>query len=122
MNNLTRKKPAGGKPNLEAERRKVGMVVHDERGNASVSWRDAPAHYDRPVLEVLGGQELTLQSEETGDPYARRTARRPGEGSGDANRGCGTRTDLRRLSDWIKMMREREQRKREGSGGAESGG
>ncbi|MFI5267975.1 MAG: aminotransferase class I/II-fold pyridoxal phosphate-dependent enzyme [Chloroflexota bacterium] len=26
--------------------------MHDERGNASVSWRDAPEDYERPVLEL----------------------------------------------------------------------
>jgi hypothetical protein len=116
MNNLTRKKPGGSEPNRDAERRKLGLVVHDDRGNASVSWRDAPADYDRPVLEVLGAPELTLKSDETHDPYAHRTAR----GAGDRS-GGGSRTDLRKLSDWIKMMREREQRKR-GGGGGESGG
>jgi hypothetical protein len=121
MNNLSRKKPTGGKSQGEAERRKVGMVVHDDRGNASVSWRDAPADFDRPVLEVLGEHQLTVMSEETCDPYARRTARRAGDSSGSAGRGGRTRSDLRKLSDWIKMMREREQRKREGGGG-ESGG
>ena len=121
MNKLTRKKTPGGKPELDAERRKVGLVVHDDRGNASVSWRDAPADFDRPVLEVLGEQELTLRSEETGDPYAHDAARGRGAGAHDADsRGGGSRTDLRKLSDWIKMMRDLEQRKRQGGGGADS--
>lgn len=119
MSNLTRKKPGGSEPNRDAERRKCGLVVHDDRGNASVSWRDAPADYDRPVLQVLGEPELTLKSDETHDPYAHRTARGAGDRSDSAHRGGGSRTDLRKLSDWIKMMREREQRKR---GGGESGG
>lgn len=112
MNNLTRKKPAGGKPSGHAERRKIGRVVHDDRGNASVDWRYAPADFDRPVLEVLGGDELTIKSEDTHDPYARHAA---------GNHGPRTRTDLRKLSDWIKMMREREQRQR-GSGGSDGRG
>jgi len=125
MNKLTRKKTPGGKPELDAERRKVGLVVHDDRGNASVSWRDAPADFDRPVLEVLGEQELTLRSEETGDPYAHRAARGRGAGAGAGADGAnsrdgGSRTDLRKLSDWIKMMRDLEQRKRQGGGGADS--
>lgn len=87
----------------EAERRRVGTVVHDDRGNASVSWRDAPADYERPVLEVLGNPGLSVKNEESFDPYARRETRK-----GTAAK----RTDLRKLSEWIKQMRELEARKR----------
>ena len=89
----------------EAERRRLGKVVHDDRGNASVLWRDAPADYERPVLEVLGNPKLALKTEDSYDPYARREAR----GGGNA-----ARTDLRKLSEWIKMMRELEERKKRG--------
>jgi hypothetical protein len=93
------------------ERRRIGTVVHDERGNASVSWRDAPAELvERPVLEVLGEPKLTLKQDDSCDPYARRSAREP-----PAKRGTA-RTDLRKLSEWIKMMRELEARKRNGGG------
>ncbi len=95
-----------------SERRRIGMVVHDDRGNASVDWRDAPSDYERPVLEVLGNPGLSIKHDETFDPYARRTARQPGGGA----KSVTTRTDLRRLSEWIKMMRELEARKREGGG------
>jgi hypothetical protein len=66
-----------------AERRRVGTVVHDDRGNAKVEWRAAPADEERPVLELLGED------------------------------GASRRTDLRKLSEWIKKMRELEERKRE---------
>ncbi len=85
--------------------------MHDDRGNASVNWQDAPADYKRPVLEILGESKLTIQSEESHDPYARRTAR--------PSTGNTTRTDLRKLSEWIKMMRELEERKRRGGGDEE---
>ena len=88
------------------ERRRIGTVVHDDRGNASVKWKAAPAEHERPVLEVLGGHGLVLNSEETSyDPYARN---RPRKGGG------GKRTDLRKLSEWIKMKRELEDRKLRG--------
>jgi hypothetical protein len=122
VNNLNSKKPGWREPNPDSERRKVGRVVHDDRGNASVSWRDAPADYDRPVLEVLGEPGLNIKSEQTYDPYAHRMARSAGDDARGCSRGSGNRTDLRRLSEWIKMMREREQRKREDGGEAESGG
>jgi hypothetical protein len=94
---------------VDSERRRIGTVVHDERGNASLSWRDAPAALvERPVLEVLGEQQLKLKTDDSCDPYARRTLQEP------SARAAGTRTDLRRLSEWIKMMRELEQRKRHG--------
>jgi len=85
------------------------MVVHDDRGNASVKWRAAPTDHERPVLEVLGEHGLVLHSEETSyDPYARNGPRRS---------GGGKRTDLRKLSEWIKQMRELEERRRSGGGG-----
>ena len=89
----------------EAERRRMGTVVHDERGNASVRWHDAPADYVRPVLEVLGNPKLALKSDESYDPYARREQR---------DGGSASRTDLRKLSEWIKLMRELEARKSQG--------
>ena len=97
------------------ERRRIGMVVHDERGMASVEWHDAPADEQRPVLEVLGNPKLTLKNEESYDPYARHTASLP-----KLNPGNTTRTDLRKLSEWIKMKRELEERQRRGGGDDET--
>ena len=104
MNDPSRKKsaPRTAEATPEAERRRLGTVVHDERGNASVRWDDAPADYKRPVLELLGDPKLSVKSEESFDPYARRPTR-PG--------GNGKRTDLRKLSEWIKLTRELQERK-----------
>ena len=110
---LFRKKKSAQQEVPASERRRIGTVVHDDRGNASVSWRDAPTDYERPVLEVLGTPGLSIKSDETYDPYARPTAPKSGG-------GATTRTDLRRLSEWIKLMRELEARKREGGGGEET--
>ena len=88
----------------QTERRRIATVVHDDRGNASVEWRAAPVDQERPVLQVQGENGLRLKSEEISyDPYASHGQRRSG----------GTRTDLRRLSEWIKLMRELEERKRD---------
>lgn len=96
----------------DGERRRIAHIVHDDRGNASVSWQDAPADHERPVLEILGEPSLSLQTEEAYDPYARggmrRVAPRPNLGA------TRTRTDLRKLSEHIKLMRALEQRKRNG--------
>lgn len=82
------------------------MIVHDERGMASVEWHDAPAGEERPVLQVLGNPQLSLKNDESYDPYSRHTASLP-----RPNPGNTTRTNLRKLSEWIKMKREMEARK-----------
>ena len=109
MNDPSKKRPVPPEPATPNERRRIGEVVHDERGNARVNWHDAPADYERPVLEVLGESGLTLKSEDLCDPYANH---RP-QTSGTAN---SPRRDLRKLSEWIKLMREIEERKRNGGG------
>ena len=99
------------------ERRRLSRVRHDDRGNAYVEWVDAPAELvERPRLEIQREPgELQLDSQRSAyDPYANR--------SGAARKGGNTtRTDLRKLSEWIKMMRELEERKRAGDDGSGSG-
>ncbi len=86
----------------------MGKVVHDDRGNALVEWKDAPAHYERVVLEVVNDGRSQRPSEEDFNPYANRVPRERN------HTGATTRTDLRKLSEWIKKMRELEERKRNG--------
>ncbi len=113
MNITTKKKVDESAAVPEAERRRIGLIVHDERGNASVSWRDAPDQHERPVLAIEGeAAPLSLHREERSyDPYSQ--ARKPREAAKPV-RGGTTRTDLRKLSEHIKMMRELEARKRNG--------
>jgi hypothetical protein len=108
VDDTSRKRPPQGTTAAvsDAERRRIGLVVHDDRGQASVEWRDAPDDYQRPVLEVLGNPQLALKTEESYDPYARHTATYPRTGPGSTSR-----TDLRKLSEWIKMKRELDERK-----------
>ena len=114
MNFTQRKKADTTAAVPEAERRRIGTIVHDDRGNASVTWRDAPNDHERPVLEIEGQAPLTLHKEERSfDPYSQ--ARKPRETAAPPVRGGTTRTDLRKLSEHIKMMRELEARKRNGS-------
>jgi hypothetical protein len=84
--------PGPAQPNTEpqAERRRLSRVVHDHKGNATVQWYDAPADYERTVLEIEGARE----------PATRHKS------------GTTTRTDLRKLSAWIKMMRSLEEAKK----------
>lgn len=103
-----------------ANRRRVGRVVHDDRGQASVEWHDAPEDYERPKLEIQEGagtperpksrrnetRPLTITRDNAFNPYQRAIPdRRPAAASGSSKR------DLRQLSKWIKMMREIEERK-----------
>lgn len=97
----------------DAERRRIGKVIHDDRGNASVKWDDAPADYERTKLELVSDFGPTPRSEQGCNPYAQR-------GTGVTLRSTPertartTRTDLRKLSEHIKLMRELEARKRDG--------
>ena len=94
------------------ERRRVGRIVHDDRGNASVDWHDAPANYRREVLEIESEQHgLQLQNKPRSfDPYASATPPEP-------KKSAGPKKNLRALSEWIKQMRELEERKRKGEVG-----
>lgn len=103
------------KPQRTGERRRLSRVRHDDRGNAYVEWLEAPAELvERPKLEIQREPwELQLDPQgASGDPYA--------SAAGAARKtGNTTRTDLRQLSEWIKMMRELEERKRSGGDGGE---
>jgi len=110
------KKIAGAedrKQDSTGERRRLSRVRHDDRGNAYVEWVDAPAELvKRPKLEIQGepgGLQLEAERRDY-DPYAN------GAGIQRKTANTTTRTDLRKLSEWIKMMRELEERKRNGGG------
>ena len=89
----------------------MGRIVHDDRGSASVEWQDAPDDYERPVLKIEGTgvnappPPLSIKEDNTFNPYDR--------GSGGPGAGGGKR-DLKKLSEWIKLMREMEERKKKG--------
>ena len=107
-------------PEPQGQRRRMSRIVHDHKGNASVQWQDAPDDYERPKLEIektppaaqrgIDVGSLALTTEDTHNPYTRVP---------DLNRrasGNTTRTDLRKLSAWIKMMRELEEAKKRNGG------
>jgi hypothetical protein len=110
----SQKKKATSQAVPEAERRRIGQVAHDERGNAFLNWRDAPADHERPVLEILGEGSLGSANHDISyDPYARTRAARESAPLRKPTGGT-TRTDLRRLSEHIKLMRALEERRRNG--------
>jgi hypothetical protein len=80
--------------------------VHDDRGTARVEWQDAPADYERPKLEVEDYDDtvrrLAILNEGAADPfnpYDQKAAPRR------APAAPAPKRDLRKLSEWIKMMR-----------------
>jgi hypothetical protein len=102
----------------QGERRRLSRIVHDHKGNATVEWLDAPGEYQRPLLEIEGSRQpaaptqraantgsLQLESEDSHNPYTRIP-------ENERKRASGTRTDLRKLSAWIKMMRTLEEAKK----------
>ena len=108
-----KRKPATEHDDLSAsaERRRLGRIVHDDRGSASVEWHDAPDDYERPVFRIEGTgvkDDLALKREDKFNPYDRV----PGTSTAaPMKRG---KRDLRKLSEWVKMMRAMEERKKRG--------
>ncbi len=89
--------------------RRVAHVVRDDLGNARVEWQKIPddrtGSFARPNLAIEGeGPDLGV------DPYDRTvpSGKRDPQGTGT------TRRDLRKLSEWIKLKREMEERKARG--------
>ncbi len=110
MDNSRKKSFDGNRPVAaeSAERRRIGRIVHDDRGNKTIDWHDAPSDYKRQVLKIESEPRLAIQkAPRTFDPYACAT---PVE----SKKSTEPRKDLRKLSEWIKMMRDLEERKRRG--------
>lgn len=101
----------------------MGRIVHDDRGNAKLEWQAVPD--DRSVR--LDRIELALADDATGrqpklavEDYRRSAGTNPynrvasaGATDPDATlpRSSNTRRDLRKLSEWIKLKRELDERK-----------
>lgn len=101
-------------------RRRVSRIVHDHKGNATVEWLDAPADYERQKFEIEGARQpssppkrglstgsLSIERQDSHDPYMRIP-------ESERKRTPGQKTDLRKLSAWIKMMRSLEEAKKRG--------
>ena len=79
-----------------------------------MKWHNAPTDYKRQVLELQSDEhragELSIEvAPQNFDPYSRNRLPEPKKQTNAASR-----TDLRKLSEWIKMMREREEQKAKG--------
>jgi hypothetical protein len=105
--------------NTPFPRRELGRIVHDERGTASMEWVALSGERPRQVLEIVDdpgrGKPLTPRgaSDPGGgfNPYASAVPDAPGGAAREAPRKP---RDLRKLGEWMKMMRELEARKKRG--------
>jgi hypothetical protein len=101
--------------------------VHDDRGVATVQWSDAPPHHERQVLEIEGAAssargdsklrrgfepKLTIAQDDTFNPYDRKPDTFGGAPVPAAPKGA--KRDLKKLSEWLKLMRALEERKKNG--------
>jgi hypothetical protein len=95
-----------------SERRRIGRIVRDDRDTASVEWVDAPADYARVPLSIEGTLPPGVKRPPGGgyNPYETIA---PKTGSAATDKRPAQR-DLRKLSAWIKQMRELEERKKRG--------
>jgi hypothetical protein len=94
-----------------AERRRIGRIVRDDRDTASVEWVDAPPNYERMPLSIEGTLPRGAKRATGGyNPYETLS---PSKTKSTPDKRPAQR-DLRKLSAWIKQMREIEERKKRG--------
>jgi hypothetical protein len=107
--NLRNADPATAVNNTE--RRRFGKIVRDDRDAATVEWVDAPPDFDRVPLSIEGTLPPPGAKRPQGgyNPYETIAPNR----ALDPDKRPAKR-DLRKLSEWIKQMRELEQRKQRG--------
>ena len=105
---------------MSKDARRLSRIVHDHKGNAVVEWLDLPADVepDRQKFEIEGARQpaveprrsvstgsLAVENKDSHNPYTRIPEM-------ERKRTPGQRTDLRKLSAWIKMMRSLEEAKK----------
>lgn len=117
------KKPApgptanAGEDAPRADRRRIGRIVHDDRGTAIVEWQEVPpeqtGRFARVPLSIDDGasrgdlrREIPYRPARGYDPY-----QRVGDTGVYAAPGKPKRRDLRKLGEWLKLKREMEERK-----------
>ena len=107
-------RPAGTPDPLAntSERRRIGRIVRDDRDSASVEWVDAPSDYARVPLSIEGTLPPGIKRAPGGgyNPYETIA---PAKSTAAPDKRPAQR-DLRKLSAWIKQMRELEERKKRG--------
>ena len=95
------------------ERRRIGRIVRDDRDSASVEWVDAPSDYQRVHLSIEGTLPRGGSVKRTASGYDPYETMSPSKTKAAPDKRPAQR-DLRKLSAWIKQMREIEERKKRG--------
>lgn len=101
---------------VQFPRRRLGRIVHDERGRASMEWEPLDADERRP--EHRQALELIDDTDPENKPLLG-GARNPYQGAGQSGKaptaepGARRPKDLRKLSAWILQQREVAKRKKE---------
>jgi hypothetical protein len=95
------------------ERRRIGRVMRDDRDSAVVEWMDAPMDYQRVHLSIEGESTLPGGPKRAGNGYNPYETISPTKNTAAPDKRPAKR-DLRKLSAWIKQMREIEARKQRG--------
>lgn len=101
------------------QRRKLGRIVRNERGGATMEWttyteQDAAERVVLQVLETPPDGNYSVVREPPVDASARRGASQPNGAAGaEAPDAPPPRrpSDLRKLSEWIKLTRKLESAK-----------
>jgi hypothetical protein len=106
-----------GPTSVEFPRRRLGRIVHDDRGQASMEWERVEANereaVQRVALEVVDdpsptARSLRLSSAGKGvDPYDRGV-----EKQDDGGQRARRPADLRKLDEWIRQRRAVEANRR----------
>jgi len=92
-----------------AERRRLGKIVRDDRDSAIVEWVDAPPNYERPALSIETTLPPGAKRPQGGyNPYETASPSRSASRADERP----VKRDLRKLSEWIKQMRELEERRK----------
>ncbi len=89
---------------MERRRQPEGI---NEDGTDAVDWADTLDSFDHTQLSVEGEKPLSIKQEDSFNPYDRK----PGDRKKNEK---PVKRDLRKLSEWIKKMRELEERKAKG--------
>jgi hypothetical protein len=108
--NLRSAEPAASDAESRASRR-IGRIVRDDRDTASVEWLPAPPDHQRVPLAIEGTLPPGVKSPLAGyNPYETIAPSK----SKPATDKRPVKRDLRKLSAWIKQMRDLAERKKRG--------
>lgn len=114
-----KKRRQSDEPAVTTGLRRVGRVVHDDRGNARLEFHverdDGTARFDRPTFTIEGEERISRLALED---YRRSAGSNPYDRVDHAGTAPAQprkpRKDLRKLSEWIKLKKTLDEQKAQG--------